>query len=353
MKYLIDFKDTTPTFGFSKWLHSTFKSYEPFKNFNTYLVECDEPPHISPFISSVSIDEELKTDAQTETFQNKEWWKTYSLREATYDGNITEFERFGDRCCVYLLDSGANNSDSTLFSFNGNTVDNVGHGSAMVDLITHNGLTNATVKSVKIFDADQQPKLSDFLRAIDIIITDYKENGKLGIVNCSWTVERNRYLEGKIQLLIDNGLCVVAAAGNAADPVDLYTPAAMKDVVTVGAYIKNFTPTTMCNTGVKDCWAPSETGTSEAAAICSASFAYNATQYENFDNNWVGLLDSQRINLMKIAYTSHGSAANRIVTFENAELPQLSTPTERKTIPTVANLTDDRDFYVVAAFSSK
>jgi hypothetical protein len=119
----------------------------------------------------------------------------------------------------------------------------------------------------------------------------------------SWGLTKNSYIENKIKVLLDNGVVMIASAGNSGEVIDNVTPAAMLEVFTVGAYSQTFSPcdfsnytgsvpttTSTTNFGELDGWAPGSNlrlampggsygigaGTSMAAAIHSAAVAYNS-----------------------------------------------------------------------------
>jgi hypothetical protein len=71
---------------------------------------------------------------------------------------------------------------------------------------------------------------------IDLIIAETVANPNITrIVNASWAVDENGWLESKFRQLLDAGVTVVCAAGNSGVDVNTITPAGMPEVLTVGA----------------------------------------------------------------------------------------------------------------------
>lgn len=248
------------------------------------------------------------------TYSPSNWWKVASFVRPDLEQEIQTYDRRGDKSVIYLVDSGintthiefANANIQNLYTFNGNWADANGHGTALASVMVGEtcGLTNATVKSVKIFENGFETRYSHIIEAIDAIINDVIANPfGVKIVNMSWAIAKDAFIESKIQLLINAGVKVVAAAGNSGTLIENVTPASMNDVYTVGAYNQDFEPcdfsnytgpisTTgnITNYGAIDVWAPgidipavvsfaqinNIAGTSVAAAIQTAAFAYNS-----------------------------------------------------------------------------
>lgn len=224
------------------------------------------------------------------------------------------YQRRGNCAVIYLMDSGIDLSHpefefasvSNLWSFNDDFTDNNSHGTALASLMCGKtcSIADPSVKSVKIWHDGVQTKLSHLLSAFDAIYNDLPNiSNKLPIVNMSWGLTKNSYIESKIKVLLDNGVVMIASAGNSGEVIDNVTPAAMLEVFTVGAYNQTFSPcdfsnytgsvpttTSTTNFGELDGWAPGSNlrlampggsygvgaGTSMAAAIHSAAVAYNS-----------------------------------------------------------------------------
>ncbi len=270
----------------------------------------------------MAYDQTIEFEAPTVEFDipdQKNWWKVASLFTPNYDASVETHTLLGAGATVYLLDSGIEidhpefvGADVELFhSFTSDFVDTRGHGTALASVIVGAtcGLTNAKLKVVKIFDSSVATKQSDLLAAFEAIIADYEANGrKPAVVNMSWNIAKNEFIESKIVQMIQLGLICVVAAGNDGAAVSDRTPASIPMVFTIGSYGEELTPsdfsnytggseisyaTGTVNSGALDGWAPGEgiyaaalgglygnvAGTSIAAAIHSASVAYNIVQY--------------------------------------------------------------------------
>lgn len=342
MNYIIDFKDDLTIEQIDQYLSDNgltkIKEYSFFDR--VYLVSSPSVIIENDFIEKVVADNEngiqllnldisLVHDAGTETSfsvsSDDNWWKTVVLDNIDFDAETHTFTRYGSNTAVYILDSGLNHlhpefsvADITLLHSHTNEfIDNHGHGTALASLVSGDtcGLTNAKIKVVKIFDSSQPTLQSDLLAAFDAVANDYISNNKIpSIVNCSWTIPYNEYINAKIQQLIDIGLFVVAAAGNNGLPIVDVTPACIPDVLTVGSFGQDLTPSDFSNYtdpsfisftqnetnyGELDGWAPGEkiqaampngnlgyiAGTSASAAIASAAIAYNINKYIDSNGN--------------------------------------------------------------------
>jgi subtilisin family serine protease len=330
MQFIIDFKNDASEDAISHYLASaeclivrTFDSYQ-----KVYLVESDARPPQSGIVESIINDSEnpieLLSYPITEgeyypqvtfaTEDNVDWWKVASSSNPDLSAPTQTIDRRGAGAVVYVVDSGVMGSHddfeyvdvSTLYSFNGDPQDFNGHGTAIASVISGEvcGIADAKIKSVKIFQSGVTTLQSHMIAAFDAILQDAALNPDLfPIVNLSWSIPKNEYIESKIRFLIESGITVVAAAGNNGVPIENVTPASMPEVCAVGAYTQDFEPADFSNysgdisntaeavnTGALDIWAPGTMikvaltnggygfigGTSIAAAIHSAAVAYNS-----------------------------------------------------------------------------
>ena len=124
-------------------------------------------------------------------------------------------------------------SDATDFS------DEVGHGTMVASAAA--GVNVGVARDVKLFNlkiatATRKANVLELGQAIDSVIAHAVANpGVTRIVNASWGVPKNAWLEHKFQQLLDAGITVVAAAGNSGIDVAAITPAGMANIITVGA----------------------------------------------------------------------------------------------------------------------
>jgi subtilisin family serine protease len=336
MNYIVDFNDNLTTAEIEQYLADNnitkLKEYSAFEK--VYLVSSVAPIETNALIEKVVVDNAegiqlLNTDvifthnsAEQDTFEialEQNWWKTVVWEEIDFNQDQHTFTRYGENAVVYILDSGLdtthpemnNVSVDLLYSHTGNFTDTNGHGTAIASVIAGNtcGIVGSALKIVKIFDSAQPTLLSEMLSALDTVATDYiNNNGKPSVMNCSWGIPYNQYINEKIQQLIDMGIFVVASAGNAGMPVSDVTPACIPDVLTVGSFGQELIPSNFSNytdpsfisftanetnMGALDGWAPGEkiwaavrgggmgytAGTSMAAAIASGAVAYNIDRY--------------------------------------------------------------------------
>jgi subtilisin family serine protease len=151
---------------------------------------------------------------------------------------------FGENSIVYLMDSGIDSSHTeftgssivNLYSYDNDFSDTLGHGTIMASLI--NGQTigvakNATVKNVKI--PFGSVTIAQLLTAFDTVLSDHLLTSTVKVVNCSWTIPKSQLLDNKILELQNEGLVVVAAAGNSGIAADTLSPVGLNTVIGVAA----------------------------------------------------------------------------------------------------------------------
>jgi hypothetical protein len=342
MNYIVDFVDSMTL--------EEVQSYSASKNFtiikhlstfkNVFVVESNSVPQIDSQLLVVINDDEqpvelLNLDVSTgldvdlsnvgtstsfDINDEKNWWKTVSIENIDFDTSEYTHTVRGFGSTVYVIDSGIEDTHPEfidanivkLHSFTDNFIDTNGHGTALASVISGKtcGLTGATIKVVKIFDANIPTKQSDLLTAFDAIAEDYISCGRpLSVVNMSWGFARNDYINSKIRQLSDLGLFLIAAAGNSGIPISDVTPASISTVFVVGAFDQTLTPcdfsnytssdsiisvtAASTNYGELDAWAPGDriwqaalnsgygygSGTSISAAITSGAVAYNLSSW--------------------------------------------------------------------------
>lgn len=336
MQYIIDFVNGTSESEINDYLSACGATV--IKSFNAFdqvlLVETDSIPPSTGIVESIiddldhtnnikllsTVSLELPTmpteNSKTVVINDqKDWWKVYSGSVVDLDSESFTLPLSGKGSVVYLLDSGIKSDHPDfegadieyLYSITEDYADTKGHGTALASLIVGKtcGITNAKLKVVKLFDSSVGTKLSDFLSALDAVYNDYATFSKTpGIMNCSWAVERNEYIEAKMQKLYMAGVKIVTAAGNNGTDIGSVTPAAMPEAIVLGSYNSSLLPSDFSdytgpisvtqgptNTGQLSGWAPGENiyvatldggyafaaGTSMSAAIHSAIMAYNVT----------------------------------------------------------------------------
>ena len=372
MKYIVDFDNTASQDEIDAWLNAN-----SITQFTTtvsigkiYVVEHDGILAAGGIVSTVTEDVNISsqllqleeiiplTSGPTATFDNNaDWWKTAVILEPEFNSATTTFEKRGSRGTVYVVDSGiyaghpdlANTAIENLFTFTSDYVDSTGHGTAIASIVAgaERGITVGKVKVVKIFDGATATMLSDIVNAIDAIHSDILANtDRASIVNLSWAIPKNDYVEQKLQTLIDAGALLVAAAGNNGVPIENVTPASMASAITVGSFTHDFVPADFSNYtsavsntdgqtnyGALDGWAPgvdigvatldgsfgNAAGTSMSAAILSASLVYNSDMIMSLNGaviDYAGILQYnsiKRTGLLNLT-DKYASSVNAIAT---------------------------------------
>ncbi len=397
MHYLVDFKNSTTdteiqTYlqainatvlknfnNFEKVYHIDVASEPPVTEIVEFLVRDDDAPLqlLNTIIEANKNFGKIVTDGSVPTIditnEEKNWWKFYTLSDPDLDTTTVVTNRRGDYSTVYILDSGIeithpeflNTSVENLWSFTDNFTDTKGHGTAIASVIAGStcGLTNAKLKSVKIFEQGVATKQSDMLSALDAIYDDFVTNNfntEFGnaIVNASWSISKNEYIEHKIRLMSLAGIYFVVSAGNDGSPISDRTPASMPEVLTIGAYNNNLLPCDFSNYtgtssisltqgttnhGALDGWAPGEqiwaaglsgtygyvSGTSIAAAIVSSCLAYNFSTGNNepiMGQNYSDYFYAHalfRENLLDLTDPKYSSSKNGIATIRDTYPPSF------------------------------
>lgn len=391
MKYLIDFHHGVTEEQIDAYLDEYGYTFlQEWDNFERIvLVETDVEPVKTDLVEFIVRDDHLEIrpqmaqsitvdpyhcslnvpglpDLVISTTDEKDWWKNYVLPEPDFDNPSVTISRKGQNVSVYIMDSGINLDHPEFEDVNITNVytitendftDSVGHGTAVASIISGKtcGITAADIKVVKIFRPDRGTYQSEFISALDAIINDFEPNS-YAVVNCSWSIPRNQYIEDKLRLMIFQGLYVVAAAGNSGLPIDNVTPAAMDEVITIGSYSPDLVPSSFSsytggsiisytendvNHGELDGWAPGEriwvadasnnsygysAGTSLACAVASAVAVYNLSDY----------LDSTGHRLQ--GTENYMLPNNRFILFQRPNLLDLTDPKYQNSLNYVATL---------------
>lgn len=342
MRYIVDFINTATENEIDSWLIQ--KNCQVVKQFNhfskTYLVEALVEPSTDNLVEHVLLDDTSNSLKLLETFvapvpydsitidttSDQNWWKSLVFYNAI-NFSQARVNRIGAGYPVYVMDSGIKSDHPdlvganirNLFSFTSDFGDTKGHGTAIASLISGNqaGITNAELINVKIFQSGTSTLISDLLNGLDAVAIDYTQNypNTPGVLNLSWGISANDFVEAKIKTLINLGIVVVAAAGNSGIPIGDVTPARMPEVLTIGSINSELAPSSFSNyTGESvisltagdtnhgpelDYWAPGEHiyvasivddgfsyafGTSMSAGIVSATVVHNLARH-NFMYN--------------------------------------------------------------------
>jgi hypothetical protein len=353
MKYIVDFKNSLSNEDITNHISSlngtivkTFSQFEKLyvvefpeavaldSNFHTSLALDENNPIqllSTTVISNGGLDMNSLPTVQISTSSQQDWWKNFVLRKPQFDVPSYDIPKLGENNVVYVLDSGikldhpefVGRPVSFIHSFNNNFNDTNGHGTAIASVIAGAtcGITEATVKAVKIFENGVATLQSDMLEALNAIYADFlASTNNFAVVNCSWIIDKNPIIENAINALIEDGLYFVCAAGNAGIPIDNVTPASMDRVITIGSYDQDLNPCDFSNytgdlsttanetnTGALDGWSPGKdiyiallnngygymSGTSISSGIHAAVLAANLSisDFETSGNTPVNFTD--------------------------------------------------------------
>jgi hypothetical protein len=156
---------------------------------------------------------------------------------------------------VYLVDTGIKTtheqfSEATINNLYSNYgtdfADTAGHGTMVGSLIVGKDLgpaKDATLHNVKLFNSGSDTiTVAEILSALDAVLTHHLANSpsQTKVACMPWVASRNAFIDSKILELNSAGVVVVAAAGNNSDNVSNYSPAGVREIITVGAHDSNW-----------------------------------------------------------------------------------------------------------------
>lgn len=390
MRFIVDFHNNTAQADIDSYLSTNgctiLKEWDNFEK--VYLVEAAVEPPVTAITAFVKNDHNLAIKpllnvevnqywaqlinpnyptATISTTDQKDWWKNYSLQSPVFDQPETSFSMKGDHIHVYIMDSGI---DASHPEFEGVSITNVytitpndysdnnGHGTALASVIAGKtcGITTSKLKIVKIFEPNYDTMQSELLSALDAILSDVPEN-HFALVNCSWIIDKNEWVEYKMREMTQRGIWILAAAGNQGTTIEDVTPASMPEVFTVGAYSPDLVPCDFSNytgdhlnptigsvnSGELDGWAPGEQiwvakpggeyafvgGTSIATAIMTAVAAWELNDDIRSDGTMAEFLQgvapvgpdalvgklASRGDILDLSDPKYQNSVNKIATF--------------------------------------
>ena len=156
------------------------------------------------------------------------------------------FSRTGRGVRAYVVDSGVRADhveltgrvDAGFDAVRGQSpTDCNGHGTHVAGTVagrTVGVAKDATVVPVRVFDCAGAGRLSDLLEGLDFIARDHQP-GRPAVANLSLGGGRSTVLDAAVQALVDDGVTVVVAAGNAGGSACRESPAAVPSAITVAA----------------------------------------------------------------------------------------------------------------------
>lgn len=390
MKYIVDFHNTATAEQIAQYLAdngcTVIKEWDNFDK--VCLVEAASTPAANAIVAHVVDDSNTLainpltlvdfnpyqglpnpnySSSTISTTDTKDWYKNYSLKTPVFDEPTAELCLKGSNIDVYVMDSGIEASHPEFEGVNitnvysivpGDYSDTTGHGTGLAGVIAGKtrGMSSAKLKIVKIFHRDVTTYQSNFLDALDAVM-ECMVPGGFSILNCSWSIARNEWVEYKLKECIDRGMWVITAAGNSGTAIGNVTPAAMPEAFVVGAYdpdllpcdFSDFTGTSATsltqghtNSGKLDGWGPGVniwtsvlgggynyvSGTSIAAAIASGVAANNLNDYLRSDGSrmeffipmqaisaeYESTAIASRKDLLDLSDPKYAESVNKIVT---------------------------------------
>ncbi|GHG98015.1 S8 family peptidase [Streptomyces lanatus] len=209
-------------------------------------------------------------------------------RNLPLDKSYTWPESAGTGVTVYVIDTGIRISHKDFagrasygWDFVGDdrtASDGNGHGTHVAGTIAgkqYGVAKNAKVVAVRVLDNAGGGTTSDVIAGIDWVTRHAK---KPAVANVSLGGYRNTQLDAAVRNSIASGVTYTVAAGNDGLPAGLYSPAAVREAITVGATDKKDARAGFSNTGsVLDLFAPGVSITSASNASDTGRATYSGT----------------------------------------------------------------------------
>ncbi|AZQ37517.1 S8 family peptidase [Streptomyces cyaneochromogenes] len=204
------------------------------------------------------------------------------------DNSYTWPESAGTGATVYVIDTGIRISHKDFggrasygWDFVGDdrtASDGNGHGTHVAGTIAgskYGVAKNAKVVAVRVLDNAGGGTTADVIAGIDWVTRHAK---KPAVANLSLGGYRNAQLDAAVRNSIASGVTYTVAAGNDGLPAGLYSPAAVKEAITVGATDKKDAKASFSNFGsALDLFAPGVGITSASYASDTSKATYSGT----------------------------------------------------------------------------
>ncbi|MFB7933674.1 S8 family peptidase [Streptomyces sp. NPDC056039] len=197
-------------------------------------------------------------------------------------------ESAGAGVTVYVIDTGVRTTHRDFggrashgWDFVGNdkvAADAGGHGTHVAGTVagkTHGVAGKARIVSVRVLDAAGAGTTARVIAGIDWVTRHAR---KPAVANLSLGGPRNDRLDAAVRASIASGVSYTIAAGNDGRPAALYSPAGVKQAITVGATDRRDTKPAFSNHGpALDLFAPGVEITSATAASDTARATFSGT----------------------------------------------------------------------------
>ncbi|MFF7794206.1 S8 family serine peptidase [Streptomyces sp. NPDC007991] len=204
------------------------------------------------------------------------------------DRSYTWPESAGAGVTVYVIDTGVRTTHRDFggraghgWDFVGNdkaASDANGHGTHVAGTVagrTHGVAKRARVVSVRVLDAAGAGTTARVIAGIDWVT---RHAHKPAVANLSLGGPRNERLDAAVRASIASGVTYTVAAGNDGRPAGLYSPAGVKQALTVGATDRRDAKPAFSNHGpALDLFAPGVDITSASAASDTARVTFSGT----------------------------------------------------------------------------
>ncbi|MCZ4606571.1 S8 family peptidase [Streptomyces sp. Lzd4kr] len=258
---------------------------------NGYAVRADERQAkrlaADPRVASVVQDTRVTLE---HTRKNPPSWGLDRIDQANLplDKSYTWPESAGAGVTVYVIDTGIRVSHKDFggrasygWDFVGNdrsAGDGNGHGTHVAGTIAgkqYGVAKKAKVVAVRVLDDAGGGTTAQVIAGIDWVTKHAK---KPAVANVSLGGNRNAQLDAAVRNSVAAGVTYTVAAGNDGLPAGLYSPAAVREAITVGATDKKDARAGFSNTGsVLDVFAPGVSITSASYASDTGRAAYSGT----------------------------------------------------------------------------
>jgi subtilisin family serine protease len=243
------------------------------ETFNGFSVRGDLSEECTRRLLETGEIDHIEDDIQVQMYASNTPWgiKRVGADKSTV-ANMTPSTSNGVDVDVFVLDTGVQKSHpylnvvSTLSLLDDETYsdDMNGHGTMCAGIIgawkQEDGMVGvapgARIHGIKVLDKDGSGYLSDIISGVEEVVKFKRNNpGRKVVANLSLGgyAGSTRYtaLDTEIVEAIDRHMITfVVAAGNSSDDASLYTPAHVKEAITVGSYDMQDNYSTFSNTGL-------------------------------------------------------------------------------------------------------